>query len=163
MRSSNPGAEFFTKNRVFLAKWAKNSPRPTCYCIADSLSHTMCVETAELLQFFLNGERLSLNLVNSGNLINHWSMNKVHLKDPLCYLCLPGAGLALWFVTQEVEDSNTAFFAKIVFKFYRFCTFYRVHLGKTLIVHSTNTSWIGVPQSIVCTAVIQSMKVIHVV
>ena len=39
-------------------------------------------------------------------------MNKVHFKDPLCYLCLPGAVVAFWFVTQEVEGSNTAFLQK---------------------------------------------------
>ena len=61
-------------------------------------------------------------------------MNKVHFKDPLCYLCLPGKFLvASPFVTQEAKGSNTAFFAKIFFKFYRFCRFYRIHLGKTLL------------------------------
>ena len=48
-------------------------------------------------------------------------MNKVHFKDPLCYLCLLGTVVASWFVTQEIEGSNTAFFAKIFVKFYRFC------------------------------------------
>ena len=35
------------KNRVFLAKWAKNSWSPACCCIADILSHTTCVETSQ--------------------------------------------------------------------------------------------------------------------
>ena len=41
-------------------------------------------------------------------------MNKVHFKDPLCYLCLPGAVVAFWFVKQEVAGSNTPFLQKYV-------------------------------------------------
>ena len=39
-------------------------------------------------------------------------MNKVHFKDPLCYLCLPGTVVASWFVTHEVEGSNIALLQK---------------------------------------------------
>ena len=38
------GYSWPAKNRVLLAKWAKNSGSLTCSCIADSLSHTMCLE-----------------------------------------------------------------------------------------------------------------------
>ena len=31
-------------------------------------------------------------------------------------MCLPETVVASWFVTQEVADSNTAFFAKICFQ-----------------------------------------------
>ena len=39
-------------------------------------------------------------------------MNMVYFKDPFCYLCLPGAVVASWFVTQEVPGSNTPFLQK---------------------------------------------------
>ena len=41
-------------------------------------------------------------------------MNWAQFKDPHCYLCLHGAVLACWFITQEVGGSNTPFFAKII-------------------------------------------------
>ena len=70
----------------------------------------------QTMEFFLNEAQLSLNSVNSansGNLINHRSMNKVHFKDLLCYLCLAGTVVASWLVTQEVEGSDTAFCTNI--------------------------------------------------
>ena len=60
-------------------------------------------------------------------------MNWVQFKDPVSHMCSAGAVVACWFVTQEVAGSNTHFFAKMFFKFYRFCRFYRIHLGKTLL------------------------------
>ena len=47
-------------------------------------------------------------------------------------MCLAGTVVACWFVTQEVAGLNTHFFAKLFFKFYFFCRFYRIHLAKTL-------------------------------
>ena len=44
-----------------------------------SMEHTTNVP----VEFFLNGAKLSLNSVNSGNLIKHWSMNSAHFKDPM--------------------------------------------------------------------------------
>ena len=40
------------------------------------------------MEFFLNGAELSVNSVNSGNLINHFSMNWAQFKDPVSHLCL---------------------------------------------------------------------------
>ena len=40
---------------------------------------------------FLKWSKLPLN---SENLRNHRCRNKVHFKDPLCYLCLHGAVVA---------------------------------------------------------------------
>ena len=51
---------------------------------------------------FPNGGELSLNSVNSGNLMNHWSMNWPQFKDPCSYMCLTGAVAASWSPTQEV-------------------------------------------------------------
>ena len=51
------------------------------------------------LEFFLNGAELSLN---SGNLINHWSMNWARFKDPVSHMCLSGTVVAFWSLTQEV-------------------------------------------------------------
>ena len=59
--------------------------------------------------FFLNEAELPLNSSNSGNLINHWSMNWAQFKDPLCYLCLAGAVTAIWSLTQEVAGSSPFF------------------------------------------------------
>ena len=64
---------------------------------------------SEPLKFFLNGVELSLNsvnLVNSGNLINHWSMNLVQFKDPVSHMCLAGTVVASWYLTQEVAGSS---------------------------------------------------------
>ena len=36
----------------------------------------------------------SMNSVNLGNPMNHWSINWGHFKDPLYYLCLAGAAVA---------------------------------------------------------------------
>ena len=61
------------------------------------------------MEFFLNGTELSLNSVisvNSGNLINHWSMNRAQFKDPVSPMCLAGAVVASWSLTQEVAGSS---------------------------------------------------------
>ena len=49
------------------------------------------------------------NSVNSGYLINHLSrsMNWAQFKDSFSYMCLAGAVLAFWSLTQEVSGSNT--------------------------------------------------------
>ena len=41
--------------------------------------------TKKIMEFFLNGAELSLNSVNSGNLINHWTMNWAKYKDRLSH------------------------------------------------------------------------------
>ena len=43
----------------------------------------------------------SVNLANSENLVNHWSMNVDQFKDPLSYPCLGGSVLSSLFLTQE--------------------------------------------------------------
>ena len=40
--------------------------------------------------------------VNSGNLINYWSINWVQFKDPVSHMCLSGAVVASCSLTQEV-------------------------------------------------------------
>ena len=51
--------------------------------------------------FVLNGAELLLNSTNLGNLINHWSMNWAQFKDPVSHMCLAGAVVASWSLTQE--------------------------------------------------------------
>ena len=61
------------------------------------------------MEFSLNGAELSLNWVNSGNsenLRNYWSMNWVHYKDLLCYLCLCGLVVSSLSLTQEILGSS---------------------------------------------------------
>ena len=58
------------------------------------------------LGFSLNAAELSLNSVNSENLRNHWSMNWIHYKDLLCYLCLCGLVVSSLSLTQEILGSN---------------------------------------------------------
>ena len=41
-------------------------------------------------------------------------MNWAQFKDSHCYQCLHGTVLACWFITQEIDGSNTRFFAKII-------------------------------------------------
>ena len=50
-------------------------------------------KTRTYWSFFPKWIRNSVNSANSGNPINHWSMNWAQLKDPICCLCLAGAGL----------------------------------------------------------------------
>ena len=52
---------------------------------------------------FLNGAETSLN---SGNLMNHWSMNWAQFKDPVSHMCHASAVVASWPLTQEVADSG---------------------------------------------------------
>ena len=61
---------------------------------------------------FPKWSELSLNSVNLENQRNHWGTNKVHFKDPLCYLCFSGTVVACWFITQEEASSNTTFLRK---------------------------------------------------
>ena len=51
------------------------------------------------MDFFLNGAELSWNSViseNSGNLINHWSMNWAQCKGHISHMCLARAVVASW-------------------------------------------------------------------
>ena len=43
-----------------------------------------------------------MNSVNSGNLINHWSMNWAQFKDFASHIYLAGIVVASWSLTQEV-------------------------------------------------------------
>ena len=50
--------------------------------------------------------RSSLNSANSGNLMDQWSMNWVQFKDPVSHMCLAGAVVTSWSLTQEVASSS---------------------------------------------------------
>ena len=50
-----------------------------------------------------------MNSTNSGNVINHSSINWAQFKDPLCYLHLAGTVVESWSLTQEVAGSNNFF------------------------------------------------------
>ena len=63
--------------------------------------------TVYSMEFFLNGAGHSLNSVNSGNLINHWSMNWAQFKDPVSHMCLSSAVVASRSPTQEVAGSSS--------------------------------------------------------
>ena len=58
------------------------------------------------MEFFLNRTELSLNSGNSGNLMNHRSMTWCPFKDHVSHMCLAGAVLASWSLTQEVASSD---------------------------------------------------------
>ena len=63
------------------------------------------VSMAFTLEIFLNGAKHSLNSVNladSGKLINHLSMDWAEFKDHVCHVCLADAVVASWSLTQEV-------------------------------------------------------------
>ena len=51
--------------------------------------------------FFHKWKANSVNSAHSENLINYWSMNWAQFKDSLCYLCLSGAVVASWSLSQE--------------------------------------------------------------
>ena len=61
------------------------------------------------MEFFLNGAEHSLNSVNSansGNLINHGSVNWAQFKDSTSDMCLAGTVEASWSLTEEVAGSS---------------------------------------------------------
>ena len=85
--------------------------------------------------FFLNEVELSLNSMNStnsGNLIDHCSMNWGQFKGHLCYLCLHGAVVWSLLLMQQVVDSRLTFYKNFVNEFTEFS---EGHLGKTPIWH----------------------------
>ena len=49
---------------------------------------------------------LPVNSAHSGNLTNHWCMNWTQFKDPVSHICLAGAVVASWSLTQEVASSS---------------------------------------------------------
>ena len=76
------------------------------------------------MAFWLNGAEFSLNSVisaNSGNLINHWSMTWAACRVPVSHMCLAGALVAFWSLTQEVAGSG----------YHWICGIHWKHLGKT--------------------------------
>ena len=117
--------------------WRPTAHLPIDVWVTSLLTHRDLLD----IGVFPKWNRNSPNSVNSGKLIIHWSINWAQFKDPVSHMCLAGALVACWFVTQEVGGSNTHFFAKIFFKFCRFCRFYRIHLGKTLMTCSNLFIW----------------------
>ena len=57
-------------------------------------------------RFFPKWNWYLVNSTNSGNLINHCSMNWSQFKDPVSHMCLAGTVVACWFLTQETTGSN---------------------------------------------------------
>ena len=47
-----------------------------------------------------------MNSANSGNLINHLSMNWNLFQDPVSNMCLAGAVVACWSLTQVIASSS---------------------------------------------------------
>ena len=45
--------------------------------------------------------------MNSGNLVNHSSMNSGLFKDPVCHMCVADPVAASWSLTQEVAGVNS--------------------------------------------------------
>ena len=73
------------------------------YCLVQAQKSNSTVE------FFLNGAESSFNSVNSANsenLINQSSMNWAEFKEPLSHVCLAGAVVASWALTQEMAGSS---------------------------------------------------------
>ena len=58
------------------------------------------------MEFFLNWEELSLNSGNSGNLINHWSMNWANF-DPASHMSLACTVVVSCSLTQEIVGSSS--------------------------------------------------------
>ena len=90
------------------------------------------------MEFFLNWPKLSLSsviLVNSGKMINHWSLTCAQFKDLDSRMCLAGAVVQSWSLSQEVASSShcddKCFCYWIQWK----------HLGKT------STRWSNIPSS----------------
>ena len=60
-------------------------------------------------------------------------MNWAEFKGSLCYLCLPGALVSSWTLTQEIASSNSMFCKKYVSNCTDSTDSIQCHLGKTLI------------------------------
>ena len=85
---------------VLVSVWTPlhSSLQPIFYqCRAVWTHHKTC--------FLPKWNRNSVNLVNSEHLINHWSMNCAQFKDPVSNMCLAGAMIASWSLTQWVAGS----------------------------------------------------------
>ena len=72
-------------------------------CIHYKRSLWCEIGTGTRTHFVLSGVELSLN---SENLINHWNMNWVQFKDPVCHMYLAGTVVACWSLTQEETGLN---------------------------------------------------------
>ena len=98
---------FVTKFRLVWSLWEIDN-----FKTINRVSVELCfyaISTLISVEFFLNGEEFSSNSVNSansGNLINHWSMNWAQFKDPMSHMCLAGTMVAFWSFTQEVIGSK---------------------------------------------------------
>ena len=94
-----------------------------------------------ILEFSLNGAELSLNSANSENLRNHWNMNWVQFKDPLCYLCLCDAVISSLCLTRDITwvQIQQSFWFLIFFCHWSWQIQWK-HLGKTQIA-KTKTDW----------------------
>ena len=55
---------------------------------------------------FPKWNRYSVISTNSGNLINHRSMNWAQFKDPVSHVCFVGTVIASWSPTREVVGSS---------------------------------------------------------
>ena len=63
-------------------------------------------------------------------LINHWSMNWAQFKDPVSHMCLAGAVVASWSLTQEVAGWQVwAFYCNDKYFCHRI---QQKHLGKLI-------------------------------
>ena len=122
----------YTRNIHSIPYGQKGHLRFTCETVERPLK-TICVK-AESNNYLANevfpkcsGTFIEFSDFNE-KLVRHcW----VQFKDSLCCQCLPGTVVACWFPTQEIAGSNTPFLQKV---FYKFCRFFRIHLGKTLIL-----------------------------
>ena len=64
-----------------------------------------CAQTT--LEFFLNRAELSARFSEFRESENHWSMNWAHIiKIPVSHMCLAGAVIASWSLTQEMTGSS---------------------------------------------------------
>ena len=71
-------------------QWVLPHYKCSDWCETGTGTRTHCF----LLDFVLNGVEPSMNSANSGNLINHWNMNWIQFKDPVCYMYLAGTVVA---------------------------------------------------------------------
>ena len=84
--------------------WAKGPPTK------DDSRYKFLVQMLEAKVSCLHNRQwsveLPVNSAHSGNLTNHWCMNWTQFKDPVSHICLAGAVVASWSLTQEVASSS---------------------------------------------------------
>ena len=86
--------------------WNIISHSSICWCWIWFVVIIFAIDKWAIMDFNGVFPKWNANSMNSVNLINHWSMNQDLFKYLVSHMCLAGAVVALWFLTQEMAGLN---------------------------------------------------------